>query len=51
MTITFITLTGLSAIILGLLWWRQIQISRENDKDFEIRDLAKEDIPQNENIF
>lgn len=51
MTLTYITLAGLSAILLGLLWWKRIQRSRKEDRDFQIRDLAKEELSDQDSIL
>ncbi|NND94969.1 MAG: hypothetical protein HKN45_08885 [Flavobacteriales bacterium] len=42
---------GASAVVFSLAWWQQIQNSRANDVDFEIRDEAKEQLEENDSVF
>ena len=42
---------GASAVVFSLAWWQQIQNSRQNDTDFELRDEAKEDLSNEESVF
>jgi hypothetical protein len=51
MTQILIILAGASALILGLLWWKRIQTSREDDFDFDVRDEAKEELSESESVI
>ncbi|NNC83964.1 MAG: hypothetical protein HKN79_10335 [Flavobacteriales bacterium] len=46
-----IIIAGISAIVLGLLWWKRIQTSREDDHDFEVREEAKEEVSEQESVI
>jgi len=35
---------GAAALIFGIVWYTQIQVSRKNDEDFEKRDHEKESL-------